>query len=129
MNRRDFLRGISIAMGAVGVGGALRPQGWGDLDQPVIEHLVTAPGRERLLMPVRLYSDGRLVAFGLASSENGDDWVCDFMPGEIDEDFVIDSYEYDLLKHTIARRFDVSFHVPVEDMLTIKIGLDLAWSN
>ena len=133
MNRRDFLRGVSIAMGALGVSasgvGALRPQGWDDLDQPVEGHLVTAPGRDPLLMPIRLYTAGRLVAFGLASSTDGEDWACDFTPGEIDPDVIIDGYEYDLLKHTVRRLFDTSFGVPSRDSLTIHIHLDLALAS
>ena len=130
MNRREFMRGLGIAMGALGVATVI-PKEWGDLDKPMAttEGIVTTTGSEPMLMPVRLYDERTLVGYGLASSHDGQRWVATFTPGELPDGTLVTGYEYDLLAHTRAGRFRPSFMMTAWDSLDVNIDVKLRWDN
>ena len=131
MNRREFLRGLGIAMGALGAATVL-PKAWSDLDEPVTatEGIVTTNGSEPMLMPVRLYTDGhQLVGYGLASSFDGKRWTATFKPGELPDGTLVTHYEYDLLAHTSNGRFRPSFLMTAWDSVDIIIDTKLSWTT
>jgi hypothetical protein len=129
MNRREFMRGLGIAMGALGVATVI-PKEWADLDKPMAttEGIVTTTGSEPMLMPVRLYEQTTLVGYGLASSHDGEHWVATFAPGELPHTLVT-HYEYDLLAHTRSGQFQPSFWMQSEDSLDVNIDVKLRWDN
>ena len=130
MNRREFMRGLGITMGALGAATVI-PKGWGNLDKPMAttEAIVTSTGSEPMLMPVRLYERTTLVGYGLASSTDGEHWVATFIPGELPHNTLCTHYEYDLLAHTRRGQFQPSFWMQSEDSLDVSIDVKLRWDN
>ena len=132
MNRREFMRGLGIAMGAIGVATVIPKEWAADLDKPMAtnEGIVTTTGSEPMLMPVRLYdSDHDLVGYGLASSHDGEHWVATFTPGELPDGTLVTFYEYDLLAHKRSGRFFPSFVMTAWDSLDVNIDVELRWDN
>ncbi len=129
MNRREFLRGVGITMGALGAATVI-PKEWADLDKPMAttEGIVTTTGSQPMLMPVRLYEQTTLVGYGLASSYDGERWVATFAPGELPHNTLVTHYEYDLLARTRGGKFAQSFWMTDWDSVEVSIDIKLGWN-
>ncbi len=130
VSRRDFLKAVGVTLGAVGIA-AVIPPSWTNLEEPVqiasqTGSISTLQSGDRLL-PIRLLNLEEVVGNGLAISNDGKEWVAQFVPGQ----FVgqVDAMQYSLLGQLRTHDLNGGYpiHVMSSDSLEIRVELEMTF--